>query len=163
MLCHIHREIFGETFPETAGRFRTGEANYGRRAAAQPEHIDPLMQQLELAIRTDLQRALDLPFASDEQLEHIFLSAAQHHATMVHIHPFVDGNGRWARFVTNVYLNDTGLGCGTIVYARDRRRYIAGIDRALDTNEPGDLANLFFEGYIDQAERRFTGNRPRTE
>jgi fido (protein-threonine AMPylation protein) len=94
-LCEIHRDIFGEDFPESAERFRTGEALYGARAAVPPEHVASLFQQLILEIQDDLRTATKMDM--DEAFsDHVFLSAARHHAKMVNIHPFVDGNGRWS-------------------------------------------------------------------
>lgn len=163
LLCSIHRDIFGEHFPESAGRLRMGELNFGRRAALRPEHIESALQQLVIALRHELRWAQSRKSEFDEvDAERLFLEIARHHAELIRIHPFVDGNGRWARFITSIFLCDAGFGCGTMIYARDRDEYIRAIDRIIDGNEPGDLADLLLTGYLDQAERRFSGTRPKT-
>ena len=80
--------------------------------------------------------------------------AARDHAEMIRIHPFIDGNGRWARIATVLFLRDCGYAEGTFVAKRDRARYIAAADRCIDNGEPGDLADLLLEGYIELMETR---------
>jgi fido (protein-threonine AMPylation protein) len=161
-LTWLHREIFGYHFPDQAGTFRLAEANYGIRAAVRPEHIQPLLEQLVLDIQGALRAALLFNGFTERFFDHVFLTAATQHAEMIRIHPFVDGNGRWARLATSLYLYDCGLECGTIIFARDRKAYVDAIHRAQDTHEPGDLANILLEGFLSQSERRVAGLRPRT-
>lgn len=42
-------------------------------------------------------------FWSDTNVDNIEISARLHHK-LVQVHPFENGNGRWSRFVTNLYL-----------------------------------------------------------
>ncbi len=161
-LTGLHREIFGDHFPQQSGALRLVEANYGVRAAVAPEHIPSLLQQLILDIQEALRVALKFSGFTERFFEHVFLTAATQHAEMIRIHPFVDGNGRWARLATSLYLYDCGLDCGTIIFARDRKRYVDAIHRAQDTREPGDLANMLLEGFLAQSQRRIGGLRPRT-
>lgn len=99
---------------------------------------------------------------NDEKLtESAFLAAARGHAEMIRIHPFIDGNGRWARLVTGVFLCDCGFQAGTIIRAARKLEYIEATDRAIDHGECGDLANILLDGYIEQADRRYgPGNEP---
>jgi Fic family protein len=90
----------------------------------------------------------------EQLLEYSFLAAARTHAEMIRIHPFVDGNGRWARLATSIFLRDVGLACGTIIEPSKKRQYIAAIDRAIDEGEPGDLSNILARGFVLQAARR---------
>lgn len=99
-LTGLHREIFGDLFPQQAGALRLVEANYGIRAAVPPEHIPSLLQQLVLDIQDALRVASKFSGFTERFFEHVFLTAATHHAEMIRIHPFVDGNGRWARLAT---------------------------------------------------------------
>jgi fido (protein-threonine AMPylation protein) len=157
----LHRRLFGKFFSSQAGRPRTGEANYGHRAGAAPEKLDGLLQQLALQLRDALKSAAKMRRDESAWIEHVFLSAARTHAEMINIHPFVDGNGRWARLLTSVFLRDAGLSCGTIILPQEKPLYIEAIDRAIDEREPGDLANLLAKGFAIQASRREVGNRPR--
>jgi fido (protein-threonine AMPylation protein) len=49
-----------------------------------------------------------------------------------YIHPYPDGNGRTARFLMNVMLASGGYPW-TIIRLRDRRNYLAALDRASST------------------------------
>jgi fido (protein-threonine AMPylation protein) len=152
-LMTLHREVFGPLFPKLAGNFRINEANFGRRAGAAPEHLPSLLEQLVLRFRDHLLevRAMQIP---EEQLDSIFVFAALDHAEMLRIHPFADGNGRWARIVTVMFLVDCGLPVAAILRKRDKVKYIAAADRCIDDSEPGDLANLFMQGYVDMLKAR---------
>jgi fido (protein-threonine AMPylation protein) len=157
----LHRRLFEKFFPTQAGRPRTGESIYGRRAGAAPEKLDGLLQQLALQLRDDLKSASKMRRDEAALVEHVFLAAARTHAEMINIHPFVDGNGRWARLLTSVFLRDAGLPCGTIILPQEKPQYINAIDRAIDEREPGDLANLLAKGFAIQASRREEGGHPR--
>jgi hypothetical protein len=59
--------------------------------------------------------------------------AALGHWLFGHIHPYPDGNGRMARFVMNVMLASGGYPW-TVIRLRDRKAYLAALDRAsIDT------------------------------
>jgi cell filamentation protein len=148
LLVSIHREVFGRFFPELAGRYRTGEANFGARAAPPPAQLDSLLQRLVIEIASHLaevQNEAD-PIA---RMNAAFLFAAVDHAEMIRIHPFVDGNGRWARIITNVFLHDCAFPLGTIVRKANKQGYIAAMDRCIDNGEPGDLASHFLGEYTN--------------
>ena len=154
LLYSIHRDVFGQHFPTLAGQNRHSEVNFGRRAAVPPEQIDSLMEQLVLRMRENLGEALSLRIEDEERLSRAFLSAAADHGEMLRIHPFIDGNGRWARMATNAFLTDCGYPPGTIIRARDKPEYITNLDRCMDKNAPGDLAHQFLEGYVREQSRR---------
>ena len=144
----IHRDIFSPLFPQAAGHFRRSEILFGRRTGAQPEHIISFVEQLVVTIRSHLTEVRALGNAK-ERIVRAFMFAAIDHSEMLRIHPFIDGNGRWARVVTVLFLRDCGLPIGTILRKRDKAKYIAAADRCLDDGEPGDLANLFLRGYVE--------------
>lgn len=159
-IVSIHRVLFGEVFPELSGIPRLGAILFGARHGVEPESIYDCLRAISDQFRTDLAKALTLARELDELLDHVFLSAALTHAEMIRVHPFVDGNGRWARFLTNLYIFDCGLPVGTIVLAKDKKRYIEAMNRASDNGEPGDLANILLEGFLHQANRQRAG-KPR--
>lgn len=152
-LVNIHRDVFGKFFPAVAGRYRSGEANYGDKAGAAPEKIDALLQQVVLDISShlaDVRAETD----SERRIQLAFLYAAKDHAELIRIHPFVDGNGRWARIITTAFLFDCGYPFGTVIRKAEKRRYIAALDRAIENGEPGDLANHLLSGYLHAMKRR---------
>lgn len=153
LLVGIHRDVFKVHFPGDAGRLRTSEANFGARAGESPGRLPALMMQLASAIRDHLAEAIAMP-EDEARLETALLHAARDHAEMIRIHPFVDGNGRWARIATTIFLADCGYPVGTIVRSENKRSYITAIDRCIDYGEPGDLAQHFLAGYIYAMEKR---------
>jgi len=78
-------------------------------------------------------------------------SVAYAHATFERIHPFLDGNGRAGRLVTNLVLVRLGYP-PVIIYKRDRDRYLRALRRA-DAGEPGPLAELIARGVLDNLYR----------
>lgn len=91
---------------------------------------------------------------AERRIQLAFLYAAKDHAELIRIHPFVDGNGRWARIATTVFLFDCGYPFGTIIRKAEKRRYIAALDRAIENGEPGDLASQLLSGYLHAMRRR---------
>ena len=125
----LHKQMFGEVW-KWAGLPRTRDGyNVG-----QPFHqISPLLHGL----------MDDLKFWCDSGMEFAEQAARLHHRA-VWIHPFVNGNGRWARLLANIWLRLHGqpitgwpeplVGeCSTI-----RDEYIAAVQAADD----GDFAAL---------------------
>lgn len=153
LLVGIHRDVFGKFFPEHAGICRRGEALFGDRAGPAPEQLDALLQQVVIAIRSHLVAVQSEP-DPEVQAELAFMYAAIDHAEMLRIHPFIDGNGRWARIVTSAFLYDCGFPVGSIVRKAGKAEYVAALNRCMDNNEPGDLANILLRGYLDVLKRR---------
>ena len=125
----LHREMFGEVWA-WAGTRRTGSLNLG------VEHY---------LIDTSLQQMLDdLVYWRDHAGMPVIEQAARLHHTAVHIHPFLNGNGRWSRMLANIWLKqmrapltmwpDQLLGVASVI----RAEYIDCI-KAADHN---DLAPL---------------------
>jgi Fic family protein len=160
-IVRLHRELFGELFPNQSGRARTSAVIFGDRAGVEPEVIYDSLTAVAAKIRDALERSCEIAKDESALVEHAFLSAAQTHAELIRIHPFVDGNGRWARFILNLYLIDSGLEVGTIVPTSEKKQYIAALNRAIDNREPGDLANMFVRGFLSQKARRDSGRPPR--
>jgi len=74
------------------------------------------------------------------------------HAWLAHIHPFVDGNGRSARAITNLELVRAGYP-PIILRKKERDRYI---DALAESDAGGDIRS-FFELVIERAEGALTG------
>jgi Fic-DOC domain mobile mystery protein B len=82
----LHKEMFGEVW-KWAGKIRTENLNIGV-----PFHL--VQQELFNLLQ-------DLEFWKDWELVE---QAARLHHRAVLIHPFVNGNGRWARMLANIWL-----------------------------------------------------------
>lgn len=73
------------------------------------------------------------------------------HARFQRIHPFLDGNGRVGRLLTNLVLVRLGYP-PAVIYKRDRSRYLAALGRA-DAGDPGHLGELFARAVLDNLYR----------
>jgi len=76
--------------------------------------------------------------------------AASVHTKLVMIHPFVDGNGRTARLLTNAILLASGLPIIIINYA-DKQRYFDCIVQA-NNGDLSDLVNYYIECYKEEVD-----------
>jgi len=85
---NLHREMFGEVW-DWAGSLRTVELNLGL-----PPH------QLQSHLKNTLD---DLAYWETNWPDLMEQAAHLHHRT-VRIHPFLNGNGRWARMLANIWL-----------------------------------------------------------
>jgi len=74
------------------------------------------------------------------------------HAWLVHIHPFIDGNGRCARAISNLELIRTGYP-SIIIKKKERDRYIDAISCS---DSGGDLSD-FFELILYKVNNSLTG------
>lgn len=84
----LHAEMFGDVW-EWAGKARTAETNLG----VPPREILPQLQVLLEDLHSWKEFGHDI----------VDQSAWLHHRA-VSIHPFLNGNGRWARLLANIWL-----------------------------------------------------------
>jgi Fic-DOC domain mobile mystery protein B len=133
-LFRVHKEMFGHVW-SWAGKKRTSNKNMG----ADKAQIDIEMKKL-----TD-----DLAYWLDHGWDPIEISARLHHR-LVQIHPFNNGNGRWARFVVNLFLKERldsfiRFPEDDLLLATDiRKRYIQAL-QAADRSDLGPLLALHRE------------------
>ena len=92
-LLQIHREMFGEVW-SWAGQKRKSEKNLGPSPAKIGFEINRLL--------------FDLRQWEKVKREPMEVASRIHHR-LVWIHPFENGNGRWARMAANLYLHGKGL------------------------------------------------------
>jgi Fic-DOC domain mobile mystery protein B len=100
----LHQEMFGEVWA-WAGKVRTGELSIGVKFY--------LIQEQLAAVLQDLESWTGFGMGLVEQ------SARLHHRAVL-IHPFQNGNGRWARMLANIWLK------------RERAPIIAWPERIID-------------------------------
>lgn len=93
-LLFLHKEMFGDVW-DWAGKVRQTELSIGVKA---------------YKVSTELKKLVD-DFAFWDQncsFDVVEIAARLHHRA-VHIHPFLNGNGRWSRMLANIYLKQNGL------------------------------------------------------
>ncbi len=84
----LHEEMFGEVW-EWAGKIRNGDLNLGLPHYQVREALSALVGDLACWADSDLL---------------LLEQAVQLHHRTVQIHPFPNGNGRWARLLSNIWL-----------------------------------------------------------
>ena len=89
-LYKIHKEMFGQVW-KWAGKKRITEKNIGVEKTQIDVEIKKLLDDLEYWLKQDINV--------------VEISARLHHR-LVYIHPFNNGNGRWGRFIVNLFLKD---------------------------------------------------------
>ena len=92
-MLRLHREMLGRVW-SWAGRRRTSELNIG----VPVREIEPQLENL----------AADVAFWQANRGRQVIEQAATIHFRAVRIHPFPDGNGRWARLLANIWLAQNG-------------------------------------------------------
>lgn len=78
-------------------------------------------------------------------------AVAQAHGEFERIHPFLDGNGRVGRLLTNLMLVRLGYP-PAIIYKRDRSRYLSALARS-DAGDHGLLGELIARAVLDNLYR----------
>src|SRR5208282_6049025 len=121
-----HKEWYGELFQPsvTAGLLRASDlAGYRNNAVylRTSRYAPPRWE----AVRDAMPAFFDLLEKESEQSVRAVLG----HWLFGYIHPYPDGNGRMARFLMNVMLASGGYPW-TVIRMRDRKAYLAALDRA---------------------------------
>ena len=81
---------------------------------------------------------------------HAAVRAVLGHFLFVYIHPYMDGNGRLARFIFNAMLVTGGYGW-TVVPLQQRRPYMDALEQASSGRDIRLLARLFVALVREQA------------
>ncbi len=120
----LHKHMFGDVW-KWAGKIRTEDVNIGSKFYAVPEHLASLVE--------------DIAFRRTTSMSHVEQAAMIHHRA-VQIHPFLNGNGRWARMLANIWMRLNGqpitqwpeevIGTSSVV----RQEYISAIKKADDSD-----------------------------
>ena len=139
-VLQLHREMFGDVWA-WAGTIRTTVTNIGVRP-----------NQIEVGLAALLD---DLAFWQQQGEDELKQAVMLHHRA-VHIHPFQNGNGRWARLLANIRLRVLGhqltewpeetIGAESVI----RNDYIAAI-KVADDGEYGPLLDLHRQFAADES------------
>jgi fido (protein-threonine AMPylation protein) len=138
-LAHAeHKEWYGELLQPcvTAGLLRAGDlAGYRNNAVylRSSRYVPPRWE----AVRDAMPAFFDLLEKETEPSVRAVLG----HWLFGYIHPYPDGNGRMARFLMNVMLASGGYPW-TVIRMRDRKAYLAALDRASIDMDLGPFTTL---------------------
>jgi Fic family protein len=128
LLLKWHKDIFEETKPDIAGRFRRYQVRVGPYLAPDWHKVEGLMKQLTV-------------FANETKLNPVELAARAHYM-FEKTHPFGDGNGRIGRLLINYILWKNGYPMIIIEYKKRKSYY-----KALQKTEES-FVNYFLRRYI---------------
>lgn len=135
-LLRWHRELFGATKSDIAGRLRDHEVRIQGSRHAPPISVEvrPMLLELLRWASRSVGRA------------HPVEIAAAFHWRFEHIHPFGDGNGRIGRLAMNVLLEKHGYPLFNIRYTR-RRGYFDALESASLKDDPKPFLGWFYLRY----------------
>jgi Fic-DOC domain mobile mystery protein B len=127
----LHEDMYCDVW-DWAGRFRTRDLNLGCHWPQIQEKIHNLLE--------------DLRFWESNGVDLVEQAARLHHGA-VYIHPFENGNGRWSRTLTNIWmaLHDSP----GVIWPEDligsmspiREQYIEAL-KAADNGDMGDFVEM---------------------
>lgn len=136
LLLQWHKELFGETKADIAGKYREYLVRVGNYVAPDWQDVKGLMKQL-------------IRFINNAK-GNIVENAARVHYKFEHIHPFVDGNGRIGRLLMNHVLWNSGYPMLIIEYKKRKSYY-----GALSKGEEG-FVNYFLRRYLAIHKKRMS-------
>ena len=132
-----HKEIFGETKKDIAGKFRDYLVMVGEYRAPDWQDVKRLMNDLVKFVNRSIKNTNPVELA------------AKCHYKFEKIHPFGDGNGRIGRLLMNHILWHLGYPILIIEYKKRKSYY-----KALGKDEKGFL-NYFFRRYLAVHKKRY--------
>lgn len=138
MLLEWHKEIFGDTIKDIAGKYRDYNVRVGSYIAPVWKEVVRLMNGLITFIN------------SEKNMNPVELSAIAHYR-FERIHPFGDGNGRIGRLLMNYILWHSGYPMLIIEYIKRKSYY-----KALQRGE-GGFVSYFLRRYLSVHKNRYLG------
>lgn len=128
-VLNLHAMILDRIDPQNAGFYRHGAVRISGTDYSPPNaaKVPALMQEVYALLKT----------SGGEPIE----TAAKIHLRFVDIHPFIDGNGRTARLLLNLYLMRNGYP-PVIILRAERSKYIRTIMKARSENDTTSFANF---------------------
>jgi Fic family protein len=145
---HIHREVMTPVWnvaphpdaydAESPGNWRQHNIQAFGGGMRPPDHTD---------VRWHMSDWVESVNGIEKSPGLIAEKVARCHVDFERIHPFIDGNGRTGRLLTNLLLVRLGYP-PAIIYQRDRKRYLAALQEA-DEGEIGPLGEIFARAILD--------------
>ncbi len=137
LLLRWHKEIFGETKPDIAGKYRDYLVRVGSHLAPDWQEVKKMINELIDFIK------------KNKKVNPVELSARTHYK-FEKIHPFGDGNGRIGRLLMNHILWHSGYPMIIIEYKKRKAYY-----KALQKDEEG-FAIYLLRRYLSIHKRRYS-------
>ena len=139
LLLKWHKEIFGDTKGDIAGKFREYRVRVGDYIAPDWQDVEELMKDFS-------------KFLSNKKMNPVEFATRAHYK-FEKIHPFGDGNGRIGRLVMNQILWHRKYPMLIIEYKKRKSYY-----KALKRDEEG-FVNYFMRRYLSVHKKRSSGGK----
>jgi len=136
LLLRWHKEVFGETKPDIAGRYRDYLVRVGPYLAPDWQEVEKMMNEL-------------IDFIEKSKKMNPVELAARAHDKFEKIHPFGDGNGRVGRLLMNYILWHARYPMLIIEYKKRKSYY-----RALQKDEES-FFSYFIRRYLAVHKKRY--------
>jgi len=136
LLLQWHQNIFGETKPDIAGRFRDYLVRVGTHLASDWQDVENLMKEV-------------IEFINKNKKMNPVELAGRVHYQFEKIHPFGDGNGRIGRLLMNSILWYNGYPMLIIEYKKRKSYY-----KALQKDEE-HFVSYFIRRYLTVHSKRY--------
>lgn len=98
LLLEMHRQIFSESYPNSAGRFRSHEVRI-KNMVHRPCHHSQIEQLLHQKLADINHRLFSIGTITPDTFHDVLSLSADAHYLVAAVHPFNDGNGRIARAI----------------------------------------------------------------
>ena len=135
LLLKWHKEIFGETKPDIAGKFRDYLVRVGPHLAPDWQDINDLIKKF-------------ITFIEENKKMNLVELSGRAHYQFEKIHPFGDGNGRIGRLLMNFILWHNKYPMLIIEYKKRKSYY-----KALQKDEDG-FVSYFIRRYLSVHKKR---------
>jgi len=134
LLLEWHKNVFRETKPDIAGRFRNYSVRVGSYVAPEWSKVESLIEEIVVFVKESTLNSVEV--------------AARAHYMFEKVHPFGDGNGRVGRLLMNYILWKNAYPMLMIEYSRRKSYY-----KALERTEEG-FVNYFIRRYLSVHKQR---------
>ncbi|MBI4848628.1 MAG: Fic family protein [Nitrospirae bacterium] len=126
-ICKLHKDAFGELFPDWAGRYRDRNVTVGKHKPPPSFKVPVLMRQYCEDVESRLSFIGPNPAITDVLLEALAFAEGR----LLSIHPFLDLNGRIARMLLFALLYRLNLPPVSLVPEdKDKAEYLKALSEA---------------------------------
>jgi len=126
LLLAMHRQVFGGSWSQGAGRFREGQVSISKMRHDPPHasEVQGLMHQRFAGINEAIEQ---IGIVTPENFDRVLQLSAEAHYLVAGVHPFEDGNGRIARALGDYVFLRFGM-YYDVIMTEYRSNYLDALD-----------------------------------
>ena len=132
LLLEMHRQVFGESWKEGAGKLRQTDVEifHMRHQPPQASNVQTLIHQKMLWIN---EKIAEIEKLTPDTFDQVLQIAAEAHYLVAGVHPFQDGNGRIARALGDYVFLRFGM-YYDVIMTEYRDNYLSSLEDCDSTN-----------------------------